>query len=113
MLKKTILVLAVLAMAVVATAGTAPSGGSTYRFTLLQPSVVSGTVLKPGDYKVSVVSEKATISGGKQTVEVGVQVQNVEEKFDHTAVRYSQRDGKQVISEIRVGGTKTRLVFNP
>jgi hypothetical protein len=112
MLKKIVLALLVLAMAVAATAGTAPSGAATYRVTLLQTSVINGSEMKPGDYKITIVADKATISNTKQTVEVGVKVQNADEKFDRTAVRYSQENGKQVVSEIRVGGTKTTLVFN-
>ncbi len=112
MINKAILVLAVLALAVVAMAGTFPGGGPTYRVTLVQPAVVNGTVLKPGEYKLNVVADKMTLSSGKQSVEVGVKVENVEEKFEHTAIRYTQENGKAVISEIRVGGTTTKLVFN-
>jgi hypothetical protein len=48
---------------------------------------------------------------GKQTVEVSVKVESVEQKFDTTAVRYSGTE-KMQISEIRIGGTKTKLIFS-
>ena len=33
-------------------------------------------------------------------------------KFDTTTVRYGVGDGKTRIQEIRIGGTKTKLVFS-
>ena len=57
-------------------------------------------------------SDKVTIDVGKKAVEVPSKIENADKKFDNTAIRYTQQDGKQVVSEIRVGGTKTRLVFN-
>ena len=49
---------------------------------------------------------------GKQTVEVPVKVETGEKKYDTTAIRYTGTGEKQSISEIRIGGTKTRLVFD-
>ncbi len=112
MIKKVVLILAVLALAVVAMAGTFPGGGPTYRVTLTKAAMVNGTELKPGEYKLNVVSDKMTLSSAKQSVEVGVKMENAEEKFQHTAIRYTEENGKAVISEIRVGGTKTKLIFN-
>jgi len=105
MLRKFVLIFAILAV-VVATAGT------TYRITLLQPSVVKGTQLKAGDYRLNLANDKVTLVNGKESVEVTVKVENADRKFDSTAVRYTEENGKSTISEIRIGGTKTRLVFN-
>ena len=112
MAKKIVLVFAILALAVVAFGGTVPVPGGNYRITLTQPSVVKGIELKPGDYKVSVVADKVTIDNGKQTVESAVKVEMVEKKFDSTSIRYNSESGKQMIVEIRIGGTKTKLNFN-
>lgn len=111
MFKKFILVFAVLTL-VSAFAGTVP-GTATYKITLLQASVVKDIELKAGDYRVSVGTEKVTIDNGKKTVEVPCKIESAEKKFDTTAIRYVQANGKQILSEIRVGGTRTRLVFNP
>jgi hypothetical protein len=111
MLKKLILGFAILALAL-ATAGTVPGVGSTYKITLLQPSVVNGNALKAGDYRLNVGTEKVTIVNGKQSIEVPVKVESVEKKFDTTAIRYTEQGGTTAISEIRLGGTKTKLVFN-
>jgi hypothetical protein len=113
MLKKVVLTLLALTLASFAIAGTLPGGGNTYKITLMQASVVNGMELKPGDYKLNVVGEKLTIVSSKQTVEIGVKVENSDSKFEHTAVRYTVNNGKQSIAEIRIGGTTTKLVFNP
>lgn len=86
------------------------SAADSYRVTLLEPSVIGGKELKPGDYKVTVDNNKATIKG-RDSVEVNVKVETTEKKFGTTAVRYTQADGKNNVQEIRVGNTKTKLVF--
>jgi len=110
MFKKLVLSFAILALAVAA-AGTIPGVGS-YRLTLLQPTVVNGTVLKAGEYRLNLANEKVTIVDGKFSVEARVKVETTDKKFDSTAIRYSDQGGKAILSEIRLGGTKTRLIFN-
>ena len=104
MLKKFILAFTILALAV--------ASAATYKVTL-QPSVVNGTELKEGDYRLIVQTDKVTIVNGKQSIEVPVKIENVTRTYDSTVVRYSQEGGKSSISEIRLGGTKTKLVFTP
>jgi len=111
MFKKLVLAFAILALAL-ATAGTVPAGGGSYKITLLQPSVVKGNALKAGDYRLNVGTEKVTIVSGKFSVEVPVTIENGDKKFDTTAIRYTDDAGKATISEIRIGGTKTKLLFN-
>jgi hypothetical protein len=89
----------------------AASAASSYRVTLFQPSIVAGQELKPGDYKVTVKDNKATIASGKHSVEASVKTETAENKFSSTTVRYSNGDGKYRVQEIRLGGTNTRLVF--
>jgi hypothetical protein len=60
---------------------------------------------------VNVENTKCTLVNGKQSVEVNVKVETVEKKFDTTAVRYTTVGEKQSIKEIRIGGTKTKLIF--
>jgi len=111
MFKKLVLMLA--AAALIASAGTVPAGAR-YRITLLQPAVVQGTVLKAGDYRLNLADSKLTITAdnGKNPLEVTVKVETEGTKYDNTVVRFDTATGKAVISEIRLGGTKTRLVFN-
>jgi len=104
MFKKFMMTFAVLALAV--------ASAETYRVTLFQPSVVKGTELKAGEYKINLADQKVVLVKGKETVEVPVTVETAEQKFSSTTVRYAQQNGKNTIAEIRLGGTKTRLVFN-
>jgi hypothetical protein len=89
----------------------AGGGATSYNITLSERSIVAGKELKPGDYKVEVVGDKATIKGGSQTVETTVSVQENGTKFSRTAVRYDNADGKYRLDQIQVGGSKTTLVF--
>lgn len=102
MTKKIILGLATLALALSA---------ETHRVTLFQNTTVNGKELKPGDYKVEVKDSKAVISRGKESVESAVRVETTDAKFGATSVRYINGDGKSNLQEIRLGGTKTKLVF--
>jgi hypothetical protein len=112
MLQKFLVVFAVLAL-VTASAGTVPAPGSNFRVVLSQTSVVKGAELRAGEYRVDLGAEKVTFVSGKTAVEAPVKIETSEEKFKATSVRYTTEAGKAIISEIRVGGTATRLVFNP
>lgn|SRR5579872_6986009 len=107
MFKKLVLAFAIFALAA-AFAGTVPSPHS-YRITLAQSAVVNGTELKPGEYRLTLDTTKITLVKGKQTVEVPAKVETVEKKYDDTAIRYVGN----VVAEIRLGGTKTKVVLNP
>ena len=111
MVKRLLLAFSVLALAV-ASAGTVPGARTNFKIKLMQPSVVNGTELKAGDYKLSIGETKVTITGDKQTVEAPAKAEAVEAKFDNTAICYKTDNGKAIISEIRLGGTKTKVVFN-
>ena len=88
------------------------SAGERYNITLHQITMVAGTELKPGDYKIQVDGEKATITSGKKSVEAAVKVENGDQKYGSTTVRYLTGGAMYQIDEIRVGGTKTKLVFD-
>ena len=103
MLKRFVLAFAILGLAV--------ANAATYKVTLSQPSKVEGKQLKAGEYRLNVEASKLTIVSGKESVEVPVKIQNGETKFDSTAVRYTGTGDKVSIQEIRLGGTKTTLLF--
>jgi hypothetical protein len=111
MFKKFIVAFAILALAL-AVAGTVPGVIGSYKITLLQTSVVKGNELKPGDYRLNVGIEKVTIVSGKLSVEVPAKIENADQKFSNTAIRYTTENGKAAISEIRIGGSKMKLLFN-
>jgi len=99
------LVIAILAVSAVASA-------KSYSVTLFQPSIIGGSELQAGDYKLELTESKVTMRSGKKTAEAAVEVQTADEKFSSTSVKYQNGDGKYRILEIRLGGTKTKLLFN-
>jgi hypothetical protein len=112
-MKKLVVVFAILVLAAMAFAGTIPVGKNSFHITLLQPSVVNGTELKPGDYKLNLSESKITLVQGKISVEAAATFETADSKFDNTAIRYTQQNGKQTVAEIRLGGSKTRVVLKP
>ena len=112
MLQKFLAAFAILAL-VVASAGTVPAPGSSFRVTLSQPSVVKGAELKAGEYRVNIGAEKVTFVSGKTAVDAPAKLESGNEKYDTTSIRFTTEAGKAIISEIRIGGTSTRVVFNP
>lgn len=89
----------------------AATAASSYKITLFQPTVVNGTELKAGEYKLTLRDQKAVITSGKTSVEVNVKSETADAKFNATTVRYQNGDGKYRVQEIRLGGTNTKLVF--
>jgi hypothetical protein len=86
--------------------------GETYKFRLLDPVVVDGKELKAGDYKIEVKNTTAVIRTGRNSTEVKVRIESNKNKYDSTAIRYSQEGGTNNLEEIHIGGTKTNLVFD-
>ncbi len=73
--------------------------------------MIAGSVLKPGDYKIVVNGDKATLTMGKTSVEAPVKVETGTQKFQYTSVECRSEAGKNVLDDVRVGGTMTTLVF--
>ncbi len=92
-------------------AGLAVASARSYTVTLSQPTMVGTIELKAGEYQLEVNGQKAVIRKGTVQTESEVHVEEGDTKFDATVVRYVNNDGKARIQEIRIGGTKTRLVF--
>ncbi len=88
------------------------TAGPRYFVHLSQTVMVSGTELQPGDYRMELTGDKAMIKGGKASVEAPVKMEENGSKFSDTTVRYTNADGKYKLSEIRLGGTKTKVVFD-
>jgi hypothetical protein len=92
-------------------AAAALAASKSYSIQLFEPAMAGNTELQPGQYKVEVVDQKAVIRNGKTDSESPVKVEDGDRKYDSTTVKYNQVDGKLHILEIRLGGTKTKLVF--
>ena len=74
---------------------------------LSQPTWVGNTQLKPGSYKVAIQGSTAVFTNGKTVVEAPVTVENT----DHTVSLTEVETKASKITEIRLGGTSTRLIF--
>jgi hypothetical protein len=93
-------------------AGLAVAGARFYTVSLTKPNTFGTTELKPGDYKIEVDGDKAILRQGKVQTESPVKVEEGDTKFSSNVVRYvNSADGKLRIQEIRLGGTRTKLVF--
>ena len=93
-------------------AGLAVAGTRSYTVSLTRANMLGTTELKPGDYKIEVDGDKAVLRQGKTQTESPVKVEEGDKKFDNNVVRYiNSADGKLHIQEIRLGGTRTKLVF--
>ncbi len=97
-----------LALASLALAAAASAATGSYKVDLLEPSVINGSTLPAGQYKVEVNEDKATLSHGKTTAEAPVKVETSDQKFRTTTLLYGANSQLQ---EVRIGGTKTKLVF--
>ena len=93
-------------------AASAMANAKSFSVTLFQPSIVGGSELQPGEYKLDLNESKVVLHSGKNSAEAAVKVETSDQKFGSTTVRYTNGDGKYRVQEIRLGGTKTKLVFN-
>ena len=91
--------------------GLAIASAKSYTVTLYQTAVVGNMELKPGDYRIEVLDGKAVIRNGSKRGEAPVRVENTGTKYYANSVRLSAGGGTPRIREIRLGGTKTKLVF--
>jgi hypothetical protein len=87
------------------------SAAPAYKVTLTEPAVIAGSVVKPGDYRVVVNGDKATLTSGKISLEVPVKVETGTQKFSYTSVESRTEAGKNMVDDIHIGGTSTTLVF--
>src|ERR1700692_4961733 len=80
---------------------------SHFNLKLDSPVWAGETKLKPGDYRIELVGDKAVFTSGKTVVEVPATVVKSDEKYSQTS--YQSRDSK--IQEIHLGGTTTKITF--
>jgi hypothetical protein len=100
-----------LVLSLVAFAAMAMAAGKTYDLKLYEPAMVGNTELKAGEYRVQVTDDKAVIKGSKVQKEAAIKIETADSKYNTTTVRLSAGEKPQ-IKEIRLGGTKTKLVFS-
>ena len=91
--------------------GLAVASAKSYTMTLYETASVGNMELKPGEYRIEVVGQKAVIRNGTKQGEAAVRVENTDTKFPANSVRLTAGTGTPRIQEIRIGGTRTKLVF--
>lgn len=101
MVKKIVFGLATVAL-------TIASAASGYNVKFFDAVTINGTKLQPGEYRVEVNGDMATIKRGKTVAEAPVKVENAENKYSTNTLRM---DGDR-LSEIGIAGTHTKLVFD-
>ena len=100
-------------LAIVATfAGTPSAKLPVAHDTLNKPAIVHGTALKAGDYRLTIDASKVTFLIDKDSREISAKVETGDKKYDVTEVQYDGVGNQATITEIRLGGTKTKLLFN-
>ena len=85
-----------------------------YAITLSSTYRIGETEFQPGNYRIVVDASKVRftqVGSDKAAVEVDAKVESTDSKFDRTAVHSKQVDGVNHISEITLGGSKTKLAF--
>jgi hypothetical protein len=96
-----------------ALAGLSFAGTKSYEVTFDAPAVLGPMEVESGHYKVSFDGSKVTLvneNTGK-SFETTATAQTSEKKFNETVVQSQRTDGKLLVDEIRLGGTKTALDF--
>ena len=78
---------------------------------LVEPVVVEGTELAPGEYKVRVEDSSVKIYSKKQSVDAAAKVETADKKYGNTSIGYSNVDGKNQLREISFAGTNTKVVL--
>jgi hypothetical protein len=84
-----------------------------YRITLSDSFKVGNEQLSPGEYKLIVDAPKVSFTEVRtgKSVELEAKVETADEKFSQTAVHSRRDDGVSHLSEIQIGGSKTRITF--
>jgi len=89
------------------------AGAKHYDVTFGSPAVLGGTEVASGQYELSFDGAKVTLvnSNTHKSFAATATVQNSEKKFSETIVQSKHVDGKDLVNEIQLGGTKTALDF--
>ena len=91
--------------------GLAMASAKSYTVTLYETAKVGNMELKPGEYRIEVVDQKAVIRNGSLKGEASVKVESTGTKYPNNSVRLTVGSDTPRIQEIRIGGTRTKLVF--
>jgi hypothetical protein len=96
-----------------AIAGLSFAGTKSYDVTFDAPAVLGPMEVESGHYKVSFEGSKVTLvnENTRKAFETTATVQTSEKKFSDTVIESTRTEGKILVNEIQLGGTKTALDF--
>jgi hypothetical protein len=98
----------------VLSAGPKTQSTKSYEISFSSNTKVGSTTLKPGDYSVKASGDNAIFTQtetGKQFT-VPVKQESGDKKFDDTHVNAVKEGDVQVVNEIELAGSKTKLEFS-
>lgn len=83
------------------------------KFTVNNPARIGDQELRPGEYKLVVDASKVVLTEVKtgKSIEINAKIETADTKASSTEVHSRQVDGGSQISEIRMGGSKTKIIF--
>lgn len=98
---------------VLAAATLSIASAKTYEITLAVPAKAGDLQLKPGQYKLKVDGSNATFQpvNSSKSSTTTVKVVPADKKFDTTVVNAEKTGDSEVIKDIELGGSKTKLEF--
>ena len=89
----------------------AASAADRYHVKFFVPAEVGGQIVKPGEYSLELKGDRAVLKGTGGKFESEARIENGDRKFRDTVVRYASNETNARLSEIRLGGTATTVVF--
>ncbi len=89
------------------------ASAKTYDIILTEPSTAGNVQLAAGEYHLKVEGANAVFTNldNNKKFTVPVKVQNVEKKYDQTAVETNDSNGSSKVESIELGGSTNKLGF--
>lgn len=110
---------AILAFAVLSLANAAPGGGTTfktkgYSIVLAHPLKAGNVQLKAGEYNMKVDGDNAVFVNVEtsKSISVPVKIVTSDKKFSETIVETTSSSGSEVLKDIELGGSTTKVDFS-
>jgi len=83
---------------------------SSYHVKLEKTTLINGTQVAAGDYKLELQGDKVVLKG-KTSFETNATVENATRKFQYTTVGYLAGSSTDELHDISLGGTTIKLLF--
>jgi hypothetical protein len=98
---------------VLAIASLSIANAKTYEITLAAPTKAGSVQLKPGQYSLKIDGSNAvfTFMETSKQFTTPVKVETTDKKFEETKVDASKSGANDVINDIELGGSKTKIEF--